>query len=81
MARSSGREMSAPQAEIPESPRAYKTTRLQEIALEYVERYWDRVHPEDRLALLLTRLTAQERRKLVQRVREPTTGSSADNVV
>jgi type II secretory pathway component PulM len=43
-----------------------RRTRLQEIALTYVERYWARVHPEERLAFLTQVLTLREWQQLQQ---------------
>ena len=45
-----------------------KTTRLQEIALEYMQRYWQHLHPEDRIEFLTAMLTTQERRALLLRI-------------
>jgi hypothetical protein len=45
-------------------PAPPRRTRLQEIALDYVERYWARLHTADRLAIVRQALTAQERQWL-----------------
>jgi hypothetical protein len=37
-----------------------KTTKLQDIAWQYVTRYWDRLHPEERLEFLTEVLTKRE---------------------
>lgn len=45
-----------------------RRTRLQEIAMDYIVRYWDRLHPEERLEFLTQALTQKEWRQLQQRM-------------
>jgi hypothetical protein len=47
-----------------------RRTRLQEIAMDYIVRYWERLHPEERLEFLTQALTQKEWRQLQQRMAE-----------
>lgn len=60
--------------QIPDVRPSPTRTRLQAIAYDYVQRYWARLHPDDRLAVIVEHLTRQEQRALLARLAEETHG-------